>query len=239
MFHWSETGFFEPSFISPLLPYLCQFSERKREYSVKVTKVVLIFTVIKLIPQYIAGLVFAIAVIGNPSLISQLAYVLVPGAGANPPPIDISLDFVLDVFVIRPALLFTFVMPIVLILFLRFDAWLKRRILRWYRAPILVRHPAVMLWGITTVLAIILAFIVLPVLDVLTIPSAHDLFEPATLIGMLIALFVLVGAVIFFRIGTRRYADRCPHCNTLVGNEYRLGMVCPACKELLHRQLCS
>lgn len=222
-----------------LLPYLCQFPERKREYSVKVSKVVLIFTVIKLIPQYLAGLVFAIAVISDPSLISQLAYVLVPGAGANPPPIDISLEFVLDVFVIRPALLFTFVMPIVLILFLQFDAWIKRRILRWYRAPMLVRHPAVMLWGITAVLAILLALIVLPILDVLTIPSAHDLFEPATLIGMLIGLTVCVGAVIFFLTGTRHYADRCPHCNNPVTGEYRLGMICPSCKELLHRQLCS
>jgi hypothetical protein len=222
-----------------LLPFLCQFPERKREYSRKVTSIVLLFTAIKLVPQYFVGLVFAIAIIGNPTLVDEMAYVLVPGAGTNPPPTGIPLDFVLDVFVIRPALLFTFVMPFVLIFFLRFDARIKRQVLRWYSAPFLVRHPVLVLWGITALLLLCLGLILLPILDALTIPTAHDLLDPFTLSGMLLAFCISVSATIAFLRWNRRYADRCPRCGALVEDEYRLGNTCPACGELFHPRLCA
>ncbi len=222
-----------------LLPFLCQFPEKHGEYSSKTTRIVLLFTAIKLIPQYIVGFVFAVAIILSPALVDAMAYVLVPGAGPNPPPTGIPLDFVIEVFVIRPALLFTFVMPLVLILFLRLDARIKRRVLRWYSAPLLIRRPVWVLWGITGFLLLCLGLILLPILDAVTISTAHDLLDPFTIAGMFLAVSTLIGATIAFRFWNRRYADRCPRCGARVEQEYRLGNTCSACGELFHPQLCA
>lgn len=220
-----------------LLPFLCQFPERHREYSRKIIRVVGLFTFIKVIPQYLAGLMLTAALMVDPSLMDQAAYTLVPGAGSNPPPTGIPLEFILDTFVIRPALLFTFVMPIVLFLWLRLDAWIKRQVMRWYSASIFVRHPARILWGITAILAMVLALLVLPILDALTVPSAHDLLDPLTYVGTLVAIGIFVGAIVIFVVGNQRCADRCPRCNSHIEGEYQLGNVCPVCNELFHPQL--
>lgn len=222
-----------------LSPRLCQFPERRREYASQLTKIVLIFTAIKLVPQYIAGLGLTAALIAAPGLLDQSAYTLVPGAGAHPPPLGIPLEFVLEVFVIRPALLFTFVMPLVLILWLGIDGWLKRRLLRWHASNFMQRHPAWLLWSVTALLALVLGSLLLPILDALTIPTAHDLSDPGTLVEIFFGLALLACGGVVFLFNDRRHLDRCPQCGARDTGAYRLGKRCAACGTLFHPQLCS
>ncbi len=220
-----------------LLPSLCQFPQRQNEYAAKIKKVVLIFTAIKLVPQYLVGLGFAAALLLDPALLDQAAYTLVLGAGPNPPPTGVPVEYAVEIFVIRPALFFTFVMPPLLVLWLHLDAWIKRRILRWYGAGWVRNQPAWILGGVTFFLMVPLAFIVLPILDAVTIPTAHDLSDPATVVGLSAALVICLGSAIAFHFGHRRYADRCPFCNERIADEYFLGKTCPACCGLLHPRL--
>ncbi len=219
-----------------LLPSLLAL-EQPRAYAKKITRVVLIFTIIKLVPQYLAGLGLTAALLADPSLVDQAAYALVPGAGANPVPTGIPLEFVLWVFVIAPMFLFTLGMPLILILWLRWDAWLKRRVLRWYGAPWLARHPTRVFSAITVFLAAMLGMILLPILDALTIPTAHDLFDPLTLGGMSLALIAFGIGGTYFRSWDRRYADRCPQCGAAIAGDYVLGKQCLACGTRLHPSL--
>lgn len=220
-----------------LLPFLCQFPERKREYAAKIKKVVLIFTAIKLIPQYLVGIGFALALLLEPALLDRAAYTLVPGAGANPPPTGIPVEFAIEVFVIRPAILFTFAMPLVLIFWLHLDAWIKRQLMHWYRARWVRERPAWVFSSVTFLLMVLLALVVLPILDAGTIPTAHDLGDPATVLGMLFGSAMGLGAASAIYFANRRYADRCPVCDGRIAGEYTLGMACPTCGEVLHPKL--
>jgi len=146
-----------------LLPTLCQFPERVREQTRQITRIVLIFTAIKLVPQYLVGIALTMMMLTNPQLIDQVAWILAGGTGTVPKPLEISVEFVLEIFVIRPALLFTFGMPIVLILWLRLDAYIRRQLLHWYSSPWMIHHPSRMFWGTTLMLAAILGLTVLPI----------------------------------------------------------------------------
>jgi len=221
-----------------LLPILCQFPERTHEHTRQITRIVALFTAIKLIPQYLVGIGLTIAMLVDPRLMDQAAWALVGGAGTVPEPLGVSVWFVLETFVVRPAILFTIGMPIVLISWLRLDARIRRQLLHWYDCPWMIRHPSRMLWGTTAFLAVILGLIVLPVLDVLTNPTAHDLFDPLTISGMILGVVILNLGVTLLHIGNERYSRRCPRCKKIIEGAYRLGKKCPACNTLFHPKLC-
>jgi len=221
-----------------LLPTGCQFPERVREQTRQITRIVLLFTAIKLVPQYLVGIALTMMMFTNPQWMDQAAWALVGGSGTVPEPLGIPVEFILEVFVIRPALLFTLGMPIVLILWLRLDAYIRRQLLHWYSSPRLIRHPSRMFWGTTLTLAAILGLTVLPILDALTIPTAHDLSDPLTISGMILGMIVLIVGAVLLHAGNQRYARRCPQCATIVEGAYRLGKRCPVCHTLFHPQLC-
>ncbi len=221
-----------------LLPTLCQFPERTHEQAHQITRIVALFTAIKLIPQYLVGTGLTIAMLLDPQLMDQAAWALVGGAGTVPESLGIPVWFVLETFVVRPAILFTIGMPIALIFWLRLDAHIRRQLLRWYSCPWMIHHPSRMLWGTTAILAAILGLIVLPVLDVLTNPTVHDLFDPLTMSGMILGVVILILGVTLFYIGNGRYSKHCPSCNAIVEGIYRLGKQCPACNTLFHPRLC-
>lgn len=217
-----------------LLPTLCALTGSFREIRRKIGWLVLIFTSIKLVPQYILGITVAVAVIVDPQAIELAAYTLVGAGGENLPSLGIPTAFILEVFVLRPAILFTIVMPITLILFLWLDSRLKRAALTWYGAPLIQNHPVALLWGLTGWLALVLWFVVLPFYNVATVPTAHTLLDPFILGRMTLTLVTSVIVVFLFATIHRRYAGRCPGCAGVVPSPYRLGMACPHCEELLH-----
>jgi Zn-dependent protease with chaperone function len=217
-----------------LLPHLCVFAGPSSELRGKIARLVLVFTGIKLVPQYALGLSVAATVIIDPQVIELAAYTLVGAGGENLPPLGVPVSFVLEMFVLRPAILFTIVMPITLILLLLLDARLKQMALTWYGAPLIQKHPVALFWGLTGWLALVLWFVVLPVYNVATVPTAHTLFDPLILGRMVLTLLISAVGVIFFAMIHRRYAGRCPRCTGVISSPYRLGMTCPHCSELLH-----
>ena len=226
-----------------LLPYVCAFAGSFSELRHKITRLVLMFTGIKLIPQYVLGLVVAATVVADPSIIELAAYTLVGVGGEDLPPLDVPASLVLEVFVFRPAILFTFVMPLTLSLFLLLDVRLKRAALTWYGAPVIRKHPVALFWGLTGWLALVLWFVVLPFYNVATVPTAHTL-SALILARMALMLLISVIVTILFVITHRRYAGRCLKCAGVISDPYRLGMTpngshgdsdrCPHCGELLH-----
>jgi hypothetical protein len=217
-----------------MLPSLCAFTGTSAELRRRIIRLVLIFTVIKLIPQYAMGLIVAAGVIIDPQSIDVIAYTAAGVGGENLPPLGVPVSFVIEVFVLRPAILFTFVMPLTLFLFLLLDARLKRAALTWYGAPVIRKHPVALFWGLTGWLALVLWFIVLPFYNVATVPTAHTLLDPLILIQMVLTL--LISAIVAARFARihRRYAGRCPRCGNPIPGPYQLGMTCPHCGNLLH-----
>lgn len=219
------------------LPTLCAAAQTNLRRSF--TRSTLIFTVIKLIPQYLAGLMLAVTVITDPSVIDQAAFTMVGGGGENVQPLGISPEFIIEIYVIRPAILFTFIMPLTLIGWLQIDARLKRAVLTWYGSPFLQKRPVVLLWGITAWLAGVLWFIVLPFYNVATAPTAYSLLDPWALIPLLITACLSVVAGIWLMGQHRRYARYCPTCQTRIPGEFQLGDCCQNCGGSLHAWLGS
>ncbi len=217
-----------------MLPSLCAFTGASAELRRRTVRLALIFTGIKLIPQYVLGLVIAATVIIDPQSIEVAAYTLVGVGGENLPSLGVPVSFVIEVFVLRPAILFTFVMPLTIFLFLLLDARLKRAALTWYGAPVIRKHPVALFWGLTGWLALVLWFVVLPFYNVATVPTAHTLLDPLILVQMILALLISAIVVALFARIHRRYAGRCPRCGNLIPGPYQLGMTCPHCAELLH-----
>lgn len=220
-----------------MLPSLCAFTGSSAKLRRRIIRLALIFTGIKLIPQYALGLIVAAAVITDPQVIELAAYTLVGGGGETLPPLGIPVSFVIEVFVLRPAILFTLVMPLTLFLFLFLDAQLKRAALTWYGAPVIQKHPVSLFWGLTGWLTLVLWFVVLPFYNVATVPTAHKLLDPLILARMGLTLLISVIVVTLFTRIHRRYAGRCPDCAGVIPNPYRLGMTCPHCEALLHAWL--
>jgi len=217
-----------------LLPQLCVFAGRASELRRKITRLVLIFTGIKLVPQYTLGFIVAITVIAYPHVLDLAAYALAGVGGETLPPLDVPVSFVLEIFILRPAILFTFIMPITLILFLLLDARLKQATLTWYGAPLIQKHPVALFWGLTGWLALVLWFVVLPVYNVATVPTAHTLIDPLILVRMALTLLGSAVIIVLFTVTHRRYAGHCPRCAGLIPGPYRFGMACPYCGEVLH-----
>jgi hypothetical protein len=217
-----------------MLPSLCAFTGPSVELRRRIVRLILIFTAIKLIPQYALGLVVAAGVIIDPQSIEVAAYALVGAGGENLPPLGVPVSFVIEVFVLRPAILFTFVMPLTLFLFLLLDARLKRMALTWYGAAVIRKHPVALFWGLTGWLALVLWFVVLPFYNVATVPTAHTLLDPLILVQMVLTLLISAIVVALFARIHHRYAGCCPRCGEPIPGPYQLGMTCPHCAELLH-----
>ena len=216
------------------LPTLCVWRGRTRDLWRWLGRSVGLFTVIKLVPQLALAGIVIITIAVMPGAMSEAAYALAGIGGENLPRIDVSPDFMLDIFVLRPAILFAFVMPATLLAFLLLDAQLKRLALTWYRAPFLARYSVVVFWGLTVWLGLALWFVVLPFYDVAAAPTAHSLDAPAVLIQMVLTLAASLVLAALFAVGHRRYARKCPTCGEHVAGYYHVGKCCPTCGTLLH-----
>jgi len=145
--------------------------------------------------------------------------------------VEVSWAEFLNYHVVWPLAYFTFLMPPTLIGLLLTDAALKRRALTWYRLGEQVRR---VFWGVSGVLALALALIVLPLYDWLLFPNAYSGWSVAALIGVAVAFVAaLVGSILFWRYD-QKLAARCPGCGTQVPGTYRLGKTCERCGETLH-----
>jgi hypothetical protein len=217
-----------------LLPSVCAFGGPLSQLRRKIVRLVLIFTGIKLVPQYVVSLMISVGVLTNPRLIDEAAYTIVGAFDRDLPSLGVPVSFVIEMYVLRPAVLFMIVMPITLALFLIVDTRLKRAALTWYGAPILNKHPVALFWGLTGWLALVLWFIILPFYNVATVPTAHTLFDPLILGRMALILLLSGILIIFLALAQRRYANRCPSCAGSISGPYYLGKDCSRCKAVLH-----
>lgn len=217
-----------------MLPSLCAFTGLPAELRRKIGRLVLIFTGIKLIPQYALALIVSATVVADPRVIELAAYTLVGAGGETLPPLGVPVSFVLEMFILRPAILFTFVMPLTLFVFLLLDTRLKRAALTWYGASLIQKHPVALFWGLTGWLALVLWFVVLPFYNVATVPTAHTLLDSFILVRMVLTLLISAIVTVLFVTMHRRYAGGCPRCAGTIPGPYRLGMTCSHCGELLH-----
>lgn len=217
-----------------LLPFLCSATDGPTDLRRIITRSTLIFTGLKLVPQYLAGIALALTVMVEPRVIDVVGLTLAGSGSESTPSLGILPAFVIDVYFIRPAILFTLIMPVTLIGWLLIDSWLKKRILTWYGAPIIRNHPVGLFWGLTGWLGLVLWFVVVPIYNVATVPTAHSLSEPWVVAPM---LFTAIGSVIIsagLLVAHHRYAGRCPHCDCQVSGDYQLGRRCSHCQEVLH-----
>jgi hypothetical protein len=131
---------------------------------------------------------------------------------------------------ILPGALLIFVvgLPLLLASFVLLDAAVKRQVLTWYGAPILVQRHRLLFWGISGGLALLLWFGVIPLLNLLAFPwiFAGD-GSRWFLIGMAWSAAILCLLVGYYF--HRRYAYICPDCGARLPDPYHLGKTCSAC----------
>ena len=216
-----------------LLPYLCSTTSRPADLRRMITRSTVIFTGLKLIPQYLVGIALTLTVIAEPRVIDVVGLTLAGSVSESTPSLGVSPAFVIDVYVIRPAILYTLIMPLTLIGWLLIDTWLKRRILTWYGAPLMRNHPVGLFWGLTGWLALVLWFVIVPVYNVVTVPTAHSLSEPWVMAPMFFTTIISIIIGVGLLIAHHRYSGRCPQCNCQVSGGFQLGRRCPHCQEVL------
>jgi Zn-dependent protease with chaperone function len=219
-----------------LLPSLCAIADPTALYR-KVRRQTLIFTAIKLTAQLVTSAFFASALIIAPQTLDQAAYALIGAWGNDLPPLGIPISFVLEVYVVRPLLLFALAMPITVGGLLWLDIRLKRAALTWYGLPLLRDHPIAFFWGLTGWLGLALWWIILPFYNVAAAPTAHNLLDPSVLAPMVATTLISVFVLAFLAAAHRRYAGICPDCRQAVPGPYRLGRRCPHCGKPLHQFL--
>lgn len=219
-----------------LLPFLCQYEGALRTLFGKVRKIVFIFTGIKLIPQLFGAFLLTYVAFVEPSFLQRGLEVSVradlPSGFANE-----LLGLFLENFVIRPAILFALFMPAFLIGYVFLDLWVKCKMLYWFGFEFLARHSAFVFAYSTAILALVLIFVILPIVDWITIPTAHDPLEPSVLAPII--LFTIIGIIhfIMFQVLDQKYARICPHCKRHVASDYKLGLRCEHCGTSLNSWL--
>lgn len=124
-------------------------------------------------------------------------------------------------------------LPLMMLLAVLADLFLKRWALTWYAAPLMQRRPKLFLMTVTTTGALILWLGAVPVLNLLAFPT---IFQPdaafwlrLSCAGLLVVLAGAVGLVMHIR-----YARRCSACAGHVDGAYVLGRRCPECNCLLN-----
>ncbi len=216
-----------------LLPFLCKHEGTLRALFGKVRKIVFIFTGIKLIPQFFGAALLTYVAFVEPSVLQRALEASVradlPAGFANE-----LLGMFLENFVIRPAILFALFMPAFLIGYVFLDLWVKRKMLYWFGFEFLARHSAFVFAYSTGVLSLVLIFVILPIVDWVTIPTAHDPLEPTVLVPLIFFAILAMLHFIAFQILDRRYARICPHCKQHVASDYKLGMRCEHCGASLN-----
>ncbi len=219
-----------------LLPFVCQYEGTVRGLFGKIIRIVLIFTGIKLLPQILGALMLTYVALVEPSFLQRALEATVrddlPAGLAN----ELTGLF-MENFVIRPLILFLVFMPAFLIAYLLGDMWLKRQMLQWFGWNFLARHSAFVFAYSTGIFALVLIFIILPLVDWVTLPTAHNLFEPLVLAPFLFFLIVALIHLFAFAFLHRRYARICPNCKTRVASPYKLGMACEHCGTRLNAWL--
>jgi len=219
-----------------LLPFACQYEGTLRALFGKLRKIVLIFTGIKLIPQLLGAALLTYVAFIEPSFLQRA---LEASARGDLPAGFASelLGLFLENFVIRPAILFALFMPAFLSAYLFLDLWVKRKILHWFGWKFLARHSAFVFAYSTGVLAALLIFVILPIVDWVTIPTAHDPLEPLALAPLIFFTIIALLHLLAFLILNRRYARLCPRCKGHVESTYKLGMRCEQCGAPLNSWL--
>jgi hypothetical protein len=219
-----------------LLPFLCQYEGTLRALFGKVRKIVFIFTGIKLIPQLFGAFLLTYVAFVEPSFLQRALEASVradlPAGFAHE-----LLGLFLENFVIRPAVLFALFMPAFLIGYVFLDLWVKRTMLYWFGWKFLARRSAFVFAYSTGVLALVLIFVILPIVDWVTIPTAHDPLEPTVLAPLILFTIIAIIHFIMFQILGRKYARICPHCKGRVESAYKLGMHCEHCGTPLNTWL--
>lgn len=225
-------------FATWLLPRVCMGNDSRKGLLSQVARIVLLFTLIKLIPRMIDAGLAVVMLFTNPEMFGEVidlwAYSLTGRFATELPRlmgVEVSWPEFLSYHVVWPMAYFALLMPPTLIGFLLADASLKRRALTWYRLEERVRR---VFWCVSGVLALVLALIVIPLCDWLLFPQAHSSWSVAALSGAAIALTaILVGGVLFWRYD-QKLATRCPGCDTRLSGMYQLGKQCERCGEALH-----
>lgn len=219
-----------------LLPFLCQYEGTLRALFGKLRKIVFLFTGIKLIPQLFGALFLTYVSFVEPAVLQRALEASVradlPAGFANE-----LLGLFLENFVIRPAILFALFMPAFLIAYLFLDLWIKRKMLYWFSWKFLARHSAFVFAYSTGVLAFVLIFVILPIVDWVTIPFAHDPLEPSVLAPLIFFAILAIFHLLVLLILERRYARLCPQCHNRVASTYKLGMCCEHCSAPLNAWL--
>lgn len=219
-----------------LLPFLCQYRGALRALWGKIARIVLIFTGIKLIPQVIGSALLVYVAVIDPTPLQQALEAMVgsdlPAGFAN----DLT-GLLIENFVIRPGILFALFMPAFLAAYLFLDLWIKRKILSWYGFEPLARQSAFVFAYSTAILAMALIFVLLPVVDWITLPTAHDLFDPVVLLPLVVVSALVIGHIFGFLVLDRRFGKICPRCKSRVESRYALGMHCEHCSAVLDEWL--
>lgn len=140
--------------------------------------------------------------------------------------------------IIRPMAYFGLALSPVLFAGLWADALLKRRALTWYGFGPRVRR---VFTGITGIMLLLFALIVIPLLNRLFFPEIYSSWSPAALAGILVGLLAASGSGIWFWRTDRRWAGRCPSssCGQPVTGSYYPGKICQneKCGQALHSWL--
>jgi hypothetical protein len=197
----------------------------------------IVFTLIRIAPQILVGAMLTAIVTLDPQIIGEAAYILTLLGGENLPPIDVSYDLILDLYVFRPLIFSILVLPALLYPLLLIDILFKRKILTWYGSPLLRKNLTSTLWAVSAFLSAGAALGVIPLLNALIFPTAHSLLSITTLIGYGVLALATGGFLILFRQGHRHYARRCPACDAFVPGFFYLGRCCEQCGHTFHPQL--
>lgn len=138
--------------------------------------------------------------------------------------------------VLRPMAYFGLALPPVLFGGLWVDALLKRRALTWYGLGLQVRW---VFWGITSILALLLVLIVIPLLNHMLFPEIYDSWSLVAIVSLIAGLLAAIGSGFWFWRTDRRWAGRCPACGGPVTGFYHPGKACPngQCEQALHSWL--
>jgi len=221
-----------------LLPQICVAGSLRQGLARKIVLIASLFTVVRLIPQLLDAIVGLLMLLGDKenygALLDLWVYSMFSGFATEVPRIvgvEVSWSQIIEWHMMRPLAYFALLMPPTLSGFLLTDAWLKRRVLTWYRLGKRVRR---LFWGISGLLALFLALVVIPVYNRLFFPHVYEGWSAAMLAGMVFTLVVVLAGGALFWYYDRKLAERCPYCNTLVPETYHLGKRCEACNWLLH-----
>ncbi len=222
------------------LPQVALGERTRRTLRRELVYAVLLFTGIKLLP-HLLDLAFAlVTMVFNPTqggwVLDLWAHSMTGGLLSNMQTImgvEVSWPDFISMHMLRPIAYFALLMPPALIGFLFADVALKRRALTWYRLGRRVRR---VFWSVSGVLAALLVFVVVPILNHLVFPWIYPSWSTAALVGATVALALAFGGGGVFYWYDRRLGRRCAGCGAVLTEDYYPGQRC-SCEHEQHAWL--